>query len=142
METTGLTLIPLNVVLSELNRLIAEEMEMRGIKCFDSPNDAPNDSIKISLLRPFNTKDRVEGLDLFSPKLQQWAKEIAVKLARPFDVTTFEMEIPRNVHEACIDRQNGIILRGVTDYCIESKYEEFTDRMLYRFDILAKWNDS
>lgn len=141
-------LISFNEILDQLACYIASEMKIRGIETTTSDSSIVSLEERKSqgiyeahLLDTYNTKERCDS-ELMTKRIERWGKELAIKIARPFPITTFHMEIPQNVHESGESIQSGLILRGVTDYCLHSPYEQFEDRILYRFTICLKWNDN
>ena len=137
--------LPFDRLLSRLSTLIYNELCDKQINCFASFAPAPENAIKVSLLDVWNNKER-ESDSSMELKLKHWAKELSCKIARPFDITTFKQEVPHNTHENGIvipdTEGQGVIIRGIVDYCIESQYDLYTDKLLYRFDVLCNWSDN
>ena len=141
VKDEGPKLIPFVQLLELLADNLCQEIKtLRNIEIFASFEEAPWDAFDISILKPFSTKMRTD-LVLCKKESESWAKELAIKLARPFPATSYRMELPGNVHESAIIERDGLILRGVTDYCIESKNESFSNHILYRFSLLVSWKE-
>jgi len=139
--------LPLPKIVSTLADLVAGELEMRGIQFLSQDEVPPSKLIGKFIFNPeskftqlsvticFSTKERNWEFEEFKEKkLKGIAKEFGAKLARPFPVTTYKMELPHNVYESHL-HVGPVIVRGVTDYHIE------TDSLITRFDILATWDD-
>ena len=86
------------------------------------------------LATPYNTKWRSQEnlLDMVLP----WAKELAIKLARPFPIKFYKMELPLNVHEVAEGSYKGVLIRMVSDYSLQ------TDQLVTRFDCIVEWMEN
>lgn len=111
------------------------ELNLRGIKV--SASDEHRAKAKPRQLCVL--KDALFQVTLFGKggdyEVERMAKELAIKLARPFDIVSFSMEVPSGVDEGyqcCVD---GLYLRGVADYHIEM------DETVMRLDCVVKWNE-
>jgi hypothetical protein len=93
----------------------------------------PGELFQISAFAEFSSLARRlrRASDLVAP----WARELAIKLARPYPLTTYPLELPAGVEEAALGQCCGVQVRVVTQYVMQ------TDQMLYRFDLLCKWDE-
>lgn len=100
-----------------------------GIRLNDNSN-----LYQACLATPYNTKWRSQEslIDMVLP----WAKELAIKLARPFPIKFYKMELPQNVHEVAEGSYRGVLVRMVTDYSIQ------TDQLVTRFDCVVEWMEN
>ena len=105
-----------------------------GLLYFDSQIYRTHTRLTVSI--PYHTSNRQLLLDNYSQKvLAPIAKEFGCKLARPFPIKTFPMELSGKVFEIHQDTFNGLCLRGITDYYIQD------DILITRFDMLVRWDE-
>ncbi len=129
----------LQTVTDKLNELLRAELEMRGLHSEAKPNEVPVTSpTQVGLIIQYSTRRNQKRLEeLVKDELKDWAKELAVKLARPFPLESFMLELPKAVHEVAMSNNGKTIIRGVTDYSISNPVAD--DALLTRFDLLVRW---
>lgn len=93
--------------------------------------------VKASLLAEFRSADLTKHLNDFSvQRLENWAREIAVKVARPYPMLTHPQELPMGTHCSVMGLSGGVQLRLVADYSIAY------DILLWRIDCVASYDES
>jgi hypothetical protein len=84
----------------------------------------------------YNSHERTGSLESYLSAKQNAIKEMAIKVARPFETQFAMLEVPKNVHEAALAVAGDVVVRGVTDYMIAF------DALITRFDCVVSWKDA
>src|SRR5258706_2876779 len=96
----------------------------------------PGNLYQVMFSTPYQMNWEKMSLDEVVEKYgKSWAIDLGIKLARPHELTTYELECPQGPYQALIGRSSGLVLRIVTDYTIHF------DIILARLDVLVRWND-
>jgi hypothetical protein len=131
-----ITLLTLDEILAELNRMVYQEIEFRhlSVRAGDVDYVPRKELCQIHISVPWSTQERAFSLAKYRTEiLHPIAVEFGVKLARPFDLETFPLELPQSCSATAGACYRGLFMRGVADYSIA------TDEFLVRYDILVRW---